>query len=168
MIQNSITIVNSSRTRWKFPLARPELSAVVSAMLAEASRKDSALEIALVDDPGMAELNREYLGCQGPTNCLSFPAEGGGGEGGDNEAEGPGNLGWLALSTDTLLREAFLYGQVPFEHGINLLAHGLGHLMGYDHGAPMDDLAGRMARAGMAALGRWNEAALAAGEAGRS
>ncbi|MDR2488996.1 MAG: rRNA maturation RNAse YbeY, partial [Desulfovibrio sp.] len=62
------------------------------------------------------------------------------------------SLGCLALSVDTLLRECFLYGQNTDEHCIRLLAHGLSHLMGMDHGPEMDSLADRLAQSAHAAL----------------
>ena len=59
---------------------------------------------------------------------LSFPAE---------DADW---LGDLVLSVDTLAREAFLYNQDRREYTVRLLAHGLLHLMGHDHGPEMDAL----------------------------
>ena len=56
----------------------------------------------------------------------------------------PRALGSLALSMDTLERECFLYGQEPLKHCIRLLAHGLAHLLGHDHGPAMSELAERM------------------------
>ena len=46
--------------------------------------------------------------------------------------------GILLLSLDTLARECLLYGQEPAEHALRLLAHGMGHLAGLDHGPAMD------------------------------
>ncbi|XPV77969.1 MAG: rRNA maturation RNAse YbeY [Desulfovibrio sp.] len=48
--------------------------------------------------------------------------------------------GELVLSVNTLERETFLYSQRPAEHLSRLLAHGLLHLAGYDHGVEMDAL----------------------------
>lgn len=69
----------------------------------------------------------QHLGCHGPTNVLSFPGA-------------PGMAGALLLSLDTLERECLLYGQEPCEHLLRLLAHGMGHLAGLDHGPEMDAL----------------------------
>lgn len=59
------------------------------------------------------------------------------------------NLGWLALSCETMQRECFLYGQSPPEHTLNLLAHGLAHLFGYEHGQDMYDLSEQAANAAL-------------------
>ncbi len=50
------------------------------------------------------------------------------------------DLGTLILSIDTLERESILYGQNPQTHAVCLVAHGLAHLLGYDHGEKMDAL----------------------------
>ena len=86
------------------------------------------LSLRLVNDKDMATLNQAVTGCLGPTNVLSFPGE---------KADW---LGDLVLSVDTLAREVFLYNQDPCEYTIRLLAHGLLHLLGHDHGPEMDSL----------------------------
>lgn len=50
------------------------------------------------------------------------------------------HMGWLALSLETTVREAHLYGQNVSEHAIRLLAHGILHLAGYDHSEEMFSL----------------------------
>jgi len=94
-----------------------------------APRRDAvpfpAVDLVVSSDGAIAAVNRRSLGCQGPTNILSFPEE--------------GRLGSLFLSAQTLEREIFLYGQDPAEHARRLLAHGFGHICGFDHGDAMDD-----------------------------
>lgn len=111
------------------PFSRQEWAAWLSAMLGAAfgARQVPAVELVLMRDGEIAALNRAHLGCAGPTNILSFP----------DSADG-GHLGSLALSVDTLRREYRLYGQNPAEYARRLLAHGLAHLCGYDHGPLMD------------------------------
>ncbi len=77
-------------------------------------------------DGDIAAVNLRNLGCSGPTNILSFPGE-------------EGELGTLFLSADTLERECVLYGQNVAVHARRLLAHGMGHIMGFDHGPAMDE-----------------------------
>ena len=84
------------------------------------------VELIVAGDGDIAEVNARNLGCSGPTNILSFP--------GDGES-----LGTLFLSADTMEREAVLYGQDVEEHAVRLLAHGMGHIMGFDHSPEMDD-----------------------------
>ena len=65
------------------------------------------------------------------------------GEEGEDGVEGlegeEGELGTLFLSADTLERESVLYGQDAAEHARRLLAHGMGHILGFDHGPDMDE-----------------------------
>lgn len=98
-----------------------------------------SLILHLVDDGDMARANARHLGCIGPTNVLSFPGD----------ASLPGQL---LLSLPTWRRECLLYGQDGTEHLLRLLAHGMAHLAGLDHGPEMDALAARCLAAGSGAL----------------
>ena len=92
-------------------------------------RNPEELDVLLIvaGDGDIAGVNAINLGCSGPTNILSFPGEG-------------KELGTLFLSSDTLERESVLYGQDVSIHARRLLAHGMGHIMGFDHGMEMDDV----------------------------
>ncbi|WP_035064928.1 rRNA maturation RNase YbeY [Nitratidesulfovibrio termitidis] len=171
---------------WMLPLAPGELRAVFAVMQEATGLAGCTVELDLVGDEEIARLNAAHLGCTGPTNILSFPAEdgapvpsvlpengapvpsvlpeNGGPEDRDDAAEawpdarpgdgpdegGPCHLGWLVLSLDTWRRECQLYGQEPVEHALRLLAHGLGHLAGYDHGPEMDAFTDAAQDAGLA------------------
>jgi probable rRNA maturation factor len=119
-----------SAAAWLLPLDRRELVTALAAMLAvcEAAQvpcAPPAVELHLVDDAAIGAANRRCLGCTGPTNVLSFPG-------------GCDSPGTLLFSLDTLRRECLLYGQEPAEHALRLLAHGMAHLCGLDHGEEMD------------------------------
>ncbi|QFQ88145.1 rRNA maturation RNase YbeY [Paracoccus kondratievae] len=87
------------------------------------------------DDARIAALNAEFRGKPKPTNVLSWPAI-------EFEPRAPGTrpelpeaeeLGDIAISYDTCLREAKAQGK-PFEHhATHLLVHAILHLAGYDH-----------------------------------
>ncbi len=118
------------------PMDRREIAACLTRMLLAAQRPEASLEVECLHDADIARLNAEYMGNPGPTNILSFPSE---------EEE---FLGSLALSVECLRREAFLYGQDPALYCEQLLAHGLGHLLGLDHGPEMDALCAEMLASG--------------------
>ena len=84
------------------------------------------VELIVAGDGYIAEVNAHNLGCSGPTNILSFPGDG-------------ATLGTLFLSADTMEREAVLYGQDVEEHAVRLLAHGMGHIMGFEQSPEMDE-----------------------------
>lgn len=113
------------------PLSKSELAPLVVRLLDVLGLAGASVEVRMVDDAEIARLNLEFLGLPGPTNVLSFPAD---------DPERPDYLGEIALSVDTLTREAVLYGQDPASHLIRLLAHGLLHLAGYDHGQVMEEM----------------------------
>ena len=119
------------------PLSRQELISSLECMLAslpEGMPRPAGVELHCLRDGDMAVENAAHMGCPGPTNVLSFPG------GGDMP-------GTLLFSVDTLYRECLLYGQPPQEHAIRLLAHGMGHLMGLDHGPAMDAVCALMEEA---------------------
>lgn len=131
----AVRIVNATRLDPRFPLSRRELSAVCDAILDTFGLAGRTLTLTLSDDRDIAAINREFLGCTGPTNILSFPATQS-----NMDVRPPGDeadLGELVLSVDTLARETELYGQGPAEHLARLLAHGILHLAGHDHSEEM-------------------------------
>lgn len=113
------------------------------------SFESCTLTLLVVKDNDMIFCNQEQMGVSGPTNILSFPED-------DSNAvflntsfsgsqqtaikKQRSDLGTLILSIDTLLREAYVYGQNPHTHAVRLLAHGLAHLLGYEHGDAMWEL----------------------------
>ncbi len=112
----------------RLPLSAPELSGIFDGLAEVFGLAEWEAALRIVDDREMAALNGQFMGCLGPTNVLSFPS-----------GEEPW-LGDLVLSAETLAREAFLYNQDLFAYTVRLLAHGLLHLMGHDHGPEMDGL----------------------------
>ncbi len=125
---------------WLMPISQRSLESRLRAMLAVVCSGVFGLDFLLVRDGEMAVYNATYMHCPGPTNVLSFPLE-------QLSAGNSINLGGLVLSADTLHRETRLYGQDSTEHCLRLLAHGLGHLLGFDHGMEMDICCAAMLRA---------------------
>ena len=84
------------------------------------------LSLSLVRDPAIRKLKREYFGIDAATDVLSFPA-------GDFAGGGLRPIGDIVISLDTARRAAKEYG-TSFEHELALyLAHGMLHLLGFDH-----------------------------------
>jgi probable rRNA maturation factor len=129
---------------WKLPLSPGELGTALAAMLKACGAGEFPLDLTLAGDEEMARCNKRYMNCPGPTNILSFPG-----------APLPGGgraLPSLLLSPDACRRESMLYGQDPAAYAVRLLAHGVVHLLGHDHGTEMDRLAALAEQAGLAAL----------------
>jgi probable rRNA maturation factor len=90
------------------------------------------LSILLTDDETIHKLNAEHRGKRRPTDVLAFPLI---------EPErtplatvGDGPLGDVVISLDTAQRQASGRGHDLLEEVRLLLAHGVLHLVGYDHG----------------------------------
>jgi probable rRNA maturation factor len=84
-------------------------------------KSDSSATIAFVSDKSIRKLNQQFRGIDKVTDVLSFPAD------------GPHNLGDVAVSVETAAIQAKANG-LSFENEIaQLILHGLLHLSGYNH-----------------------------------
>jgi probable rRNA maturation factor len=91
-------------------------------------KADSGVDVILIDDKFMKELNRKFTKRNKTTDVLSFGMR----EGEPDATEYP-SLGDVYVSLDQARRQAEEYG-VEFEEEVaRLVAHGLLHLLGYDH-----------------------------------
>ena len=125
---------------------------IADAMLVELDLAEAELSVLLTNDAEIHALNREHRQKDKPTDVLSFPLEEGEGTLKDFRAGQVRLLGDVVISLDTAARQAKgrkreLLPEVRF-----LLAHGLLHLLGYDHANPpekkqMDALTRRLVRA---------------------
>jgi probable rRNA maturation factor len=119
-------------------------------MLVELELAHAELSVLLTNDAEIHALNLQHREKDKPTDVLSFPLDEGGGA--DGTVSGTRVLGDVVISLDTAARQARgrkreLLPEVRF-----LLAHGLLHLLGYDHGDPsekrvMDAMTRRLVRA---------------------
>ena len=109
---------------------------LVKAIITDHSNGDSDVAVVFVADDTIPELNREYRGLDRPTDVLAFAM---------SEAKSPGLgpestgaetvLGDVVVSVDRAAVQARRFRR-PLEHEIlKLVAHGVLHLLGYDHGA---------------------------------
>lgn len=88
----------------------------------------SELSVALVDDAEIQRLNRDYRRRDAPTDVLAFAMREG-----DHADLHPEVLGDVVISLDTAARQAAAR-RVPVAAAVRtLLAHGILHLLGYDH-----------------------------------
>jgi probable rRNA maturation factor len=103
---------------------REVAEAVLAAVLQPSD--DDGVAIRLTDDSGVQALNARFRHQDKPTNVLSFPAP----------PNPEGHLGDVALAYGVCAREAAEQGKSLEHHLKHLVAHGVLHLVGYDH---MDD-----------------------------
>lgn len=120
------------------------------------STQDVEISALLCDDARIAELNADFRGKPAPTNVLSWPAH-------DLSPPSPGEapppppdgeLGDIALARETIEKEANAQQIATETHFAHLFAHGVLHLLGYDHETEADALVmEEIERRAMAAMG---------------
>ncbi len=89
---------------------------------------DAELSVALIGDAEMQALNRHYRGKDQPTDVLAFALREG-----EDAAVHPAVLGDVVISLDTAVRQALQRKISVADEVRTLLAHGILHLLGYDH-----------------------------------
>lgn len=97
-------------------------------MLRELDLPEAELSVLLTDDENIQELNARYRNKPKPTDVLAFPIE--------DAAPHPSVarlLGDVVVSLDTAARQAQKRRRELIDEVTHLLAHGLLHLVGYDH-----------------------------------
>ena len=120
----------SRKARSSIALRSRQVRVIAERMLHHLGRDEHELSILLTDDAFIQTLNETHRGKNRPTDVLAFA---------QNEGEGMptpmdhGLLGDVVISLDTAERQALgrkhsLVDEVSF-----LLAHGILHLLGYDH-----------------------------------
>lgn len=109
---------------WARDLPDAEALVVSAARAALAgAQRDGAVVVLLTDDTGVQDLNSRFRGKDTATNVLSFPAP-------PNPED---HLGDVALAHGVCAREAAEQGKTLAHHLQHLVAHGVLHLVGYDH-----------------------------------
>ena len=98
------------------------------AMLESLDLADAELSILLCDDGTIRKLNRRYRKKNKATDVLAFPMQESPGP-----AAQPGLLGDVVISLPTATRQAAEHDRPIIQEVTFLLAHGLLHLLGYDH-----------------------------------
>ena len=89
---------------------------------------DCELTLAFINDSEMEDLHKKWMDLPGTTDVMSFPMD----ELKPNDPE-PGILGDIVISPVVARAQAERAGH-SFEHEVKILAaHGLLHLLGYDH-----------------------------------
>lgn len=99
-----------------------------------------SVSITLVDDAAITDLNRDHRGLASPTDVLSFSQLEGEDMADLPEGE-PLPLGDIVISLERCVSQAAEYGHT-FERELGFLtAHGMLHLLGWDHQTPEEEAA---------------------------
>ena len=118
-----------------------------SVLDAEGVKGDAEVSLLFVDEAAIADLNKRFLGKDGPTDVLSFPIDEEPIEGGrspDSGGTGPGDLPAEPDDMPTLLGDIVICPTVAHRNAPDhagtyddelalLVVHGVLHLLGMDH-----------------------------------
>ena len=108
------------------------------------------LSVLLVDEPAMTELHVRWMGEEGPTDVLAFPMDElrppqpGGTQGERDKADAsgiPGLLGDVVICPQVAAVQARQARHGVVDEIDLLCAHGILHLLGYDHADPAEHAA---------------------------
>ena len=100
----------------------------VFARLATPNPQGEDVVALLTDDDAVRILNVQFRDKDAPTNVLSFPAP----------ATAKPHLGDIVLAYGVCAKEASTQGRPLADHLSHLTAHGVLHLLGYDHESDAD------------------------------
>jgi probable rRNA maturation factor len=123
-------IVNRQR---RVRLAIPPLRRFYERARNELGFGPESVTIQLINDQSMARLNETYRKKHGPTDVLSFPANGLRPANGRRLKASAEYVGDIAISAETARRNARRFSRSLPEELRILILHGMIHLAGFDH-----------------------------------
>jgi probable rRNA maturation factor len=103
-----------------------KLNKIVSTILDQEKMSDCVINLRLLNDKEMRKLNMQFRQKDKTTNVLSFPND-------DISVTQTKNIGDIAISVEYVKAEAKKEGKTFDDHIIHMLAHGVYHILGYDH-----------------------------------
>ncbi|MDC1149995.1 rRNA maturation RNase YbeY [Gammaproteobacteria bacterium] len=103
-----------------------KLDKIVSIILDEEKMSDCVINLRLLNDKEMKKLNMQFRQKATTTNVLSFPND-------DVSVKQTKNIGDIAISVEYVKAEAEKEGKTFDDHIVHMLAHGVYHILGYDH-----------------------------------
>ncbi len=95
----------------------------------------AVLNVLLTDDPTLRRLNRQFAGEDKTTDVLAFGA----GQNFPGDDQDASAIGDIAISVPQAARQAEAAGHRPERELALLTAHGVLHLLGYDHAEPDEE-----------------------------
>lgn len=124
-----IEILNRQK---KHPIRTREFRGLVGRLIARYRLSDPEVTVAFVGSAAMRTLNRKFRKKDRPTDVLSFPL-------GEKGPDGRFYLGDIVIAVPVAFRQARAKGH-GLERELKLLVlHGFLHLLGFDHGAGIEE-----------------------------
>jgi probable rRNA maturation factor len=125
----SSLVIDIADQQQQFVVDHSRLRQAIVRVLTDEQIESAEISLALVDDPTIHQLNREFLGHDYPTDVISFRLDSD-----ETVSLHPESHlhGELIVSTDTAVREAAAHGWLPDDELLLYVVHGTLHLCGYD------------------------------------
>lgn len=116
----------------RYRVNRKKFAGLLKFLVTEYKLADQEITLAFVDTRRIKKLNREFLNRNAPTDVLSFPL-------GERGPDGKNYLGDIVISVPQAFKQC-----LSEEHGLEeeleaLAIHGFLHLLGFDHGAGIEE-----------------------------
>ena len=108
-----------------------KLDLLTQHILLDQNKDQLVVNLKLISSKEMIRLNRDFRSKESDTNVLSFPADG-------EIQKISGELGDIAISIPFVQTESKNLNRDLDDHMMHLLAHGILHLLGFDHVADKD------------------------------
>jgi probable rRNA maturation factor len=129
------------KARSSVALRSERVRTIAQRMLVHLEHDEHELSVLLTDDAFIQTLNATHRGKDRPTDVLAFPLDET--QDGAPALEQPGMparlLGDVVISLDTAERQARARKHGLLDEVSFLLAHGILHLLGYDHGTDAEE-----------------------------
>ena len=124
-MQMTVLIADEQST---FSINETQLREAVETVLSGSPYRSGTISIAVVNDPTIHRINRQYLQHDYPTDVLSFVLE----------DASPYLEGELIISTDTAKSNAEEYAWLAHDELVLYVIHGVLHLVGYQDKQPKE------------------------------
>lgn len=131
-------VVNRSGRPFSGAQKRLVRRVIAESLAQEGFGRDAEVSVSIVDDEEMRAMNKKYRGVDAATDVLSFPLYS------REELAGERSgrvlpLGDIVISIGKVFSQAEAYGHEPERELGFLTAHGVLHLLGFEHDAPEDE-----------------------------
>ena len=126
----SLNILTHDFKRLSSELAS-KLDLLTRHILLDQNKDQLVVNLKLISSKEMIRLNRDFRSKESDTNVLSFPAS-------KDIQKISGELGDIAMSMPYIESESHNLNRDLDDHMMHLLAHGILHLLGFDHAAEKD------------------------------
>jgi probable rRNA maturation factor len=117
--------------RW-LEQTKTSLTKILNDPLFKIFKDKTLLSIVFVNDPAIKMLNQQYRGKNTTTDVLTFPL--------NEKLENEFLWGEIVISLDKAKADAMVYDISLFQEIVQLLVHGITHLLGYDHHSDQQEL----------------------------